>query len=307
MAALQSTSTSTSQPRPAHNSPEHPLMAMTQCPTSAYQLLTTARIDLLPFLASIFEQKTSTLQHVPKGTRDEWASIVRDVCSTIMVHPADMDGWVKLFMLPRCVLASPVRGGRTHWRNTVKLVRSRIRRWRAGDYCALWADMMEDEDMQARSSKKSKAIPLEQFRRANARWARLAAENGQYRKALLTVSSAGLADATSELVDAMLAKHPQSPSPLIPPSPIPPSPTIYETYILKALKSFPSGSTPGPSNLRANYLKEAVQCSSLDLSAHATLALTGVIQLLCAGHCPPDIIPHLCSATFLASKKGGGF
>ena len=183
VAALQSTSTSTSQPRPTHNSPEHPLTAMTQRPTSAHQPLTAARIDLLPSLASIFEQETSTLQHVPKGSRDEWASVVGDVCSTIVADPADMYGWVKLFMLPRCVLASPVRGGRTHWRNTVKLVKSCIRRWRAGDYRALWADMMEDEDKQARSRKKSKAVPLEQFRRANARRARCAAEDGQYRKA----------------------------------------------------------------------------------------------------------------------------
>ena len=217
-----------------------------------------------------------------------------------------MDGWVKLFMLPRCVLASPVRGGCTHWRNTVKLMKSRIRRWRAGDLCALWADMMEDEDKQARSRKKSKADLLEEFRRANAKWAHGAAEDGQYRKALLTLSSADMADATSEVVDTMLVKHPQSLAPLIPPSPTPPSPTISETCVLKALKSFPSGSAPGPSNLWANHLKEAVQCPSLDRSAHATRALTRVIQLLCTDHCPPYIIPHLCVATLLTTKKKGG-
>ena len=165
---------------------------------------------------------------------------------------------------------------------------------------------MEDEDKQARSRKKSKAVPFEQFRRANARRARRAVEDGQYKKVLLTLSSAGLADATSEVVDAMLVKHSQSPAPLILPSPTLPSPTISETCVLKALKSFPSGSAPGPSNLRANHLKEAVQCPSLDQSAHAARALTGVIQLLCASHCPPDIIPHLCGATLLASKKKGG-
>ena len=95
---LQYTSTSTSQPRPTNNSPEHPLTTMTQRPTSAHQPLTAARIDLLPSLASIFEPKPSTLQHVPKSSRDEWTSVDGDVCSA---DPADMDGWVKLFMLPR--------------------------------------------------------------------------------------------------------------------------------------------------------------------------------------------------------------
>ena len=272
----------------------------------SHQPLPATSCELLPSLASIFVQTTSTLQHVPKGARDEWAGVVGDVCSSIVADPADLDGRVKLFMLPRCVLANPVRGGRTHWRDTVKLVKSRIRRWRAGDYSALWADMVEDEVKRVRLRKKSKAVPPELLRRANARRARHAAEEGQSRKALQALSSVGLADATSVVVDAMLAKHPQSPAPLTPPGPTPPPPTISEAGVLKALKSFPSGSAPGPSNLRANHLKEAVQCPSPDRAAHATRALTGVIQLLCAGHGPPDIIPHLCGATLLASKKKGG-
>ena len=238
VAALQFTATSTSQPRPTHNSLEPSLTAMTQRPTTAHQPLPAARIDLLPSVASIMEQKTSTLQHVPKGARDEWASVVGDVCSAIVADPPDMDGWVKLFMLPKCVLAIPVRGGRTHWRDTVKIVKSRIRRCRAGDYSALWADMMDGEDKRFHSRKNSKAVPPELLRRANARRARRAAEDGQYRKALLALSSAGLAEATSEVVDAMLAKHPQSPAPLIPPSPTPPPPTISEDCVLKALKLF---------------------------------------------------------------------
>ena len=47
-------------------------------------------------------------------------------------------------MLPRCILSSPIRGGRTPWRETLKLVRLRIRKWREGDILDLWAKAIED-------------------------------------------------------------------------------------------------------------------------------------------------------------------
>jgi hypothetical protein len=35
-------------------------------------------------------------------------------------------------------------------------------------------------------------------------------------------------------------------------------------------------------------------------------ALTKVINLLCSGHVPADVIPHLCGASLFAHKKKGG-
>ena len=160
----------------------------------------------------------------------------------------------------------------------------------------------------SRKKKKThKKPPLETLRKANARRARRAVEDGQYRKAIQSLSSGGLANVTSEVLEEMLAKLPKAPPPTIPPDPTPHPPTISEQEVLKALKSFPSASAPGPSGLRPNHLKEAIFCPSPDGAAQITRALLEVVRLLCAGRAPVEVVPHLCGATLLpCQKKGGG-
>lgn len=48
-------------------------------------------------------------------------------------------------MLAKCVLASPVAGHRLRWRQILKLVRSHLDRWRAGNNIeALWLEVVAD-------------------------------------------------------------------------------------------------------------------------------------------------------------------
>ena len=106
----------------------------------------------------------------------------------------------------------------------------------------------------------------------------------------------------------MLSKHPQAPPPPTPATTTTPTPTnVSEADVLRAVKSFPAGSAPGPSSLRASHLKEALLCPSPDGAAHATWALSNVVRLLSNGCTPPEVAPHLCGATLLAcQKKDGG-
>ena len=130
-----------------------------------------------------------------------------------------------------------------------------------GSLCSyLWERVVEDNTQLNRRLQKRrfKTPPSdESVRSANARRARRAVENGQYRKAL---SSEGFAQASSEVMDEMLSKHPQSGPPPIPADPVPPPVQVVCVDIVRALRSFPSGMAPGPSCLRANHVKEAVFC-----------------------------------------------
>ena len=106
----------------------------------------------------------------------------------------------------------------------------------------------------------------------------------------------------------MLSKHPQFAPPPVPNSPTPSPISVSESDIVRALHSFPCGTAPGPSCLRATHLKEAVFCSSPVLSTRALKGLHGIVNLLCAGQVPNYVVPHLCGATLLAcQKKNGGF
>ena len=74
----------------------------------------------------------------------------------------------------------------------------------------------------------------------------------------------------------------------------------------RALRSFPSNSTPGPSLLRANHLREATRCPTASCGTRALRAITATVNLLAAGGAPPEIVSYLCGATLLAVKKKNG-
>ena len=87
-------------------------------------------------------------------------------------------------------------------------------------------------------------------------------DQGQYKKAIELLSSSGLVQASEEIRNEML-KHPQAAPPRLPPLPTPPPVRIEQPVVLNALRSFPSGTAPGPLGLRASHLKEAVFCPLL--------------------------------------------
>ena len=104
----------------------------------------------------------------------------------------------------------------------------------------------------------------------------------------------------------MRANHPVSSIPTLPTDPSPPAVQVSMEEVSRALKSFPNGSAPGPSGLRANHLKQAVFCPSPDRANHALTYLTRLVNLLCGGKVPADIVPHLCGASLLPCKKKAG-
>lgn len=71
---------------------------------------------VLPSISTILQASIATLQHVPKGACDHWAKVLSGCLSSVVKYPADISGWSKIFMLAKCVLASPSAGHRLRWR-----------------------------------------------------------------------------------------------------------------------------------------------------------------------------------------------
>lgn len=191
-----------------------PVDVSTVTPTSTND--SAAESFTVPSLDAIFELKLPTLQHVPKGARDAWAALLSSVCLSIARDPSDLVLWSKFLMLPRCVLSSPVNGGRTHWREVQRLVKTRIQRFQAGDFSELWSEALVESGKYSRKrNPKKSSISLSKI---NASRARRAVEEGQYRKAIQALSSSGLANVTPDVIDEMLdlSKHPHSVPPTIP-------------------------------------------------------------------------------------------
>ena len=151
------------------------------------------------------------------------------------------------------MLANPPRGGHSHWRDALKLVQSRIQRWKQGDLLGLWSEASTSTNgLRARS--KAKTTSTKSLRRSNATHARRAVEEGQYKKALQALTSMGHAQLSSEVYNQMIAKHPQSDSPDIAP---PPPVHVFTRRWLMASDHFPTCSAVGPSSLHANHLERS--------------------------------------------------
>ncbi len=196
-------------------------------------------------------------------------------------------------MLAKCILASPAFGHRLRWREILKLVKSRLRRWADGEYLDLWSEAVENS--QAASRRKRPLNLLKQ----NTNRALRATQNG---KAIKALTSEGAAPADEEVLEDMLNKHPQVSTPVIPLGPTPLPIKLAESTVVKGVKSFPA---PGPSGLQPSHLRETILCPSPDYANRLLFSLTGLVNLLASGHAPPTILPNLCGATLIAIRKKG--
>ena len=104
----------------------------------------------------------------------------------------------------------------------------------------------------------------------------------------------------------MLAKHPQASATPTPTGPMPSTVQLAVEDVVRALRSFPNGTTPGPSSLRANHLREAVFCPSQGRATYALKKLWKFINSLSAGQVPSVVAPLLRGANLFACKKKGG-
>ena len=118
--------------------------------------LNDAPLWILPSMDEILWVHVPTLRHVPKAAQDDWVHLVGNVLSFVSTSMQEIDAWCKVFMLARCILANPPRGGRLHWCDTLRLVRSRIRMWREGKFADLWeAIVSRDREISHRTKKKA--------------------------------------------------------------------------------------------------------------------------------------------------------
>ncbi len=186
-------------------------------------------------------------------------------------------------MLAKCVLASPASGHHLRWREILKLVKSRLKRWEDGDLLDLWSEAVESSQAQVSHRKHPTNLRKQKAKRA--------AQNGQY------LTSEGTAPADEMVLKDMLSKHPQVPSPGIPPGPTPSPIKLSESTVSKGVKSFPPGSAP------AYALATSVR---LSFSRHQIMLLFSLTSLVASGRAPPTIVPHLCGATLIAIRKKCG-
>lgn len=87
----------------------------------------------LPSLEEVFHIRCNTIRYIPSRDRQAFAQVLSSNLSSV-IHENTEQAWLKLFMLPKCVL-SPKRRGRRHKAISVSQL---CNMWSRGEFKTLW-------------------------------------------------------------------------------------------------------------------------------------------------------------------------
>ena len=202
----------------------------------------------LPSLEEVCQLRCPTLRFVPKKARPAFAKVLSAVLRSILSDNT-AEAWLRLFMLPKCVLPSLKCKGR-HSRPTPIV-----------SLCECWS-RNELESLWRQAKEKSRSTPTRHYddSKQSLHSAVTLARLGTYGKACQVLLSDGIAPHNDTTWELIKAKHPSCPPPSAPlPEPTsPPASLGPEFNIAAILQSFPRGTSAGPSGLRVQHLLDVV-------------------------------------------------
>ena len=274
-------------------------------------------IEDLPSLHDIFTSPIYTKEHLPAELwpllREEYGKLLARVnCFAEMTAwdplPTHLGGaangsdndakkqtrcaWLELLMFPKTVLRQNRRGQRRG--QALSFTRSLLLRWRLGERRSLWDEAIVAVECRPLIGAKT---PSRDATCADA--GRLVAL-GRPGQALKRLTSPGLARDTPEVRAKLMAKFPPAPATISESSALPPTPEIPGPTLLRALRSFPVGSGPGPDGLRPDFLKGLIG-SGEDSSLVPLLA--EFVQKMADGQIPHALRPWLAGGTLVGVGK----
>ena len=249
-----------------------------------------------------------TNKFAPKAARVEMSRELGRLWHNLAANMGDKRLWVLEAIFARCILPA-CRGPRAgDALSQAKVVRERLRRWRAGEYMALWREAVELCTRRPKRGRQRGGRDKERTQeQKNGERARVLAQEGEYSRGLQALTSSGMAPQNPTTEAILRAKHPpasSNPGPT-PTSEAPPL-SITPMEVEKAVKKFRRGSVPGPSGLRPEHVKGALKAPP-NRSDKALSGLTKLVNNMLAGKVPPSVAPYLCGARLHAAiKKDGG-
>ena len=249
----------------------------------------------------------STILHVPRSVRpllaETLATELRRACSY------NVWGTVRLHLLPKAILRSPPVSVKKKRVVMATLISQRLKRWSTdNDVFGLWKEALSDcshptlkKNQGPSALDGTPAEGADSLAASNAVHALHWAREGRYGNAIRALESLGTAAFSDDLAWAELVKrHPSNNLPSFNDD-IPSSLTTDNQDVVRALRGFPRGSSPGGSGLRAQHLLDAICGHSAPAAQDCLHALTVLINLLLSGKAHSWLSP----LTALRKKDSG--
>ena len=272
--------------------PTHPTVPSARPPQSNLAPSPALHIHPIPMQHPILP--THTIKHIPKAARPECARALANTLNEIATCPHNLNDWMHFLNYGREVLITPPRAGkRVSLPNVIKK--------RTECYLNIRDTAHTTPKFKSNSRKSVDSLSLSSIIRSKI-------EDGNMRAAVrLLCSDDSLAADNSETLRGLKDKHPSLTENLQhPPDPLNTQALqVSDDEILKAVRSFPAGSSGGPDGIRPQHILDLLN----DRVAGPILlpALTAFTNMLLNGECPDAVRQILFGGRLIAiGKKDGG-
>eukprot|EP00731_Ephydatia_muelleri_P012305 Em0006g1199a len=247
--------------------------------------------ESLPSFEEVCELHRPTLRFIPSRARPAFARVLSASLRSVLSDNSE-EAWLKLFMLPKCVLPSSKRRGRNLKPTSIETL---CKLWSDKEFGLLW-NLAKGNTSHFRGRQVSAEEPQRLIDSAIS-----LAKAGMFGKACGILLSAGIAPNNDNTWKLLLSKHPSCPPPQVPrfqhAVPISIGPDFN---ILGVLQSFPKGSAAGPSGLRIQHLLDA---ASIPLPTSICSSLRDLVNLLSSGKAPTSVSTFLAGGSLTALNK----
>ena len=247
----------------------------------------------LPSFEEVCCLQYATIHHILQKARPSFARVLSDTLRSICVSNSE-EAWLKLFMLPKCVLRALHRGGQRHKSHSIEEL---CKQWFHGHIASLW--QYASDHAQKSNSKQPKEQRKETIKKVQSAVSK--AREGLLGKACKVLTSSGIAPNIPETWNLLQQKHPKGPIPTLPDITLPPRTTaLPPEFIMSVLRSFPRDTACGPSGLRIQHLIDAAEVH-LPISICSSLRV--VVNILASGKAPMPISRYLAGGSLTALMK----
>ena len=246
------------------------------------------RTAQLPSFEVVWHLHCSTIHHIPAKARPAFAKTLSSTLQDIL-HTNNEESWLKLFLLPKCVLVSSKRRGRHHKPPSINYL---CDLWSKGHFLTLWEHASQQESSKAfQTHTKGSDYNIQSAIRH--------AKNGLYGKACQVLNSSGIAPNNDTIWHLLKTKHPNAAPPVIPPSNSSDNPSILlpDFNIMSILRSFPKATASG---LRIQHLLNAAEVT---LQKTICSSLKDIVNLLASGKVPLVVSKFLAGGNLIAFSK----
>lgn len=268
----------------------------------------------LELLDSVFQKQFTTTSSIPPPCRLNFSRALKNALDKVLANPSELSSWIQLLLLPICTLnlyipnnASEARSS-TRKKLQIAAINQALLEWGQPNGCIYIIQRLLELFRQNQQLQQQRKQPLREKRhKTNIEACKKKLSDSHCTASIHIMSSDGVTPSNSDTLHELQQKHPPTRAPIIPSDPPSAAAVVVDVQaVVKALRSFPKGTSCGRECLRAQHLLDATSGAAVAVADDLLMSITGVTNLWLSGNCPPELGGYIASAPLTPLLKPGG-